>query len=99
MPIGDPDDDDGSSSDDSSSGGDGPLPPLWRNPRRRARNEDLMLRSFVQAFQTAARPPAVTTNPVHLNKLSTYNGKDLSKFRSWWLRVTSYMETYAESFP
>jgi hypothetical protein len=38
-------------------------------------------------------------NPVHLNKPPTYDGKELAKFRSWWMKVESYMETYAESFP
>lgn len=38
-------------------------------------------------------------NPIHLNKPPTYDGKDLSKFRPWWMKVESYLETYEESFP
>ncbi|KAJ2984543.1 hypothetical protein NUW58_g6004 [Xylaria curta] len=38
-------------------------------------------------------------NPVSLAKPTSYDGKDLAKFKPWWMKVESYIETYSESFP
>ncbi|KAI1475530.1 hypothetical protein F4774DRAFT_292089 [Daldinia eschscholtzii] len=57
--------------------------------------EDKLLNVLTQL----TRPAATTANPIHLNKPFTYDGKDLSKFKPWWSKVESYLETYAESFP
>ncbi|KAI1439363.1 hypothetical protein F5Y02DRAFT_97479 [Annulohypoxylon stygium] len=71
-----------------SGAGDGPPP---------GSSDDRLLR----ALEKLIRPGPVTsvvTNPVHLNKPSTYDGKDLSKFRAWWMKVDAYLQTYADSF-
>lgn len=44
------------------------------------------------------KPTSAVVNPIHLNKPTTYDGRDLSKFRSWWMKVESYIDTYADSF-
>ncbi|KAK3684195.1 hypothetical protein B0T22DRAFT_384088 [Podospora appendiculata] len=50
-------------------------------------------------IELVARPTIAQVNPVHLNKPSTYSGKELSQFKPWWLKVESYIETYDTSFP
>jgi hypothetical protein len=37
--------------------------------------------------------------PVYLNKPPVYDGKHLSKFRPWWMKVKSYIETHPGSKP
>ncbi|KAJ4354967.1 hypothetical protein N0V85_009579 [Neurospora sp. IMI 360204] len=40
----------------------------------------------------------VNTAPLQLNKPSFYDGKDLSKFRSWWYQIETYINVYRTSF-
>ncbi|KAK7754393.1 hypothetical protein SLS62_003686 [Diatrype stigma] len=100
-PDSDPDDDDGS--DDQR--GPPPPPPGRGPPRgssRRPPDEPESGRwqdRLVLALERLGRPAPATVNPVQLSKPQTYDGKDLSKFRPWWIKVESYLETYAESFP
>lgn len=91
-PPNDPDDDDGN---DDDTGGRGGGPPRggqpfrpWGTPPPRP-----------QGGQGYFAPVVAHINPVQLNKPGTYSGKDLSKFRSWWMSVESYIDTYVESFP
>ncbi|KAA8622038.1 hypothetical protein SMACR_09891 [Sordaria macrospora] len=41
----------------------------------------------------------VQATPIHLSKPSSYDGKDLSKFRPWWYKIEASLESYAASFP
>ncbi|KAI1085954.1 hypothetical protein F5B19DRAFT_498831 [Rostrohypoxylon terebratum] len=100
------DPDDPNDSDDSDN--DGPRPPPGppgppRNPGLGSNNDpppgsndDRLLRALEQLIKPG--PTSVTTAPVHLNKPLTYDGKDLSKFRAWWMKIEAYLDFYADSF-
>ncbi|KAG6105211.1 hypothetical protein E4U13_008006 [Claviceps humidiphila] len=44
------------------------------------------------------RPTVPQMNPQIFGRLPTYDGKDLTKFRPWWSKVSIYLESYADSF-
>lgn len=81
---------------DGAGGGPPRGPPASRNRPRSpspSGRDDLtrLIRQFSQA--------PVQVNPVHMAKPPAYDGRDLSKFRSWWLKVEAYMDSYPTGFP
>lgn len=90
-----PDDDSGPDDSDGNGPPRGPPNPIRRPRRNSATPEDDQL---LRILDRLSRPTPAQINPIHLNKPPTYDGKDLSKFRPWWMKVESYIETYAESF-
>ncbi|RAL67387.1 hypothetical protein DID88_008143 [Monilinia fructigena] len=96
----DPDDGNSSDNDDHRPSGRPSRTPFTPGPdpsRHQDNAEDRLLRALERLIRPD--PAAVVVNPVHLNKPPTYDGRDLSKFQPWWMKVESYLETYQESFP
>ncbi|KAH7631395.1 hypothetical protein B0T09DRAFT_229600, partial [Sordaria sp. MPI-SDFR-AT-0083] len=52
-----------------------------------------------QFLQNLGHTMTVQATPIHLSKPSSYDGKDLSKFRPWWYKIEASLESYAASFP
>lgn len=59
--------------------------------------DDPTTRALMRLFSKSISRPVVTT-PVQLHKPPTYDGKDLAKFKAWWISVEDYLETYTTSF-
>ncbi|KAK4220419.1 hypothetical protein QBC38DRAFT_462666, partial [Podospora fimiseda] len=72
-----------------------------RNPRASRRDqeplEDALAKALRRMVQKSSPAPFVA-NPIHMEKPPKFDGKDISKFKPWWMKVEAYIETYETSF-